>query len=153
VTGTVEELYRVAYRPQEALPRVAPTLFCDDPVVDLVASVNLLPQLPYLPVAYLLQAGVHSAQTIDDYARDLVRAHLDYLRRLPGAVALIADVEEIRLDRAGRPIDRVSTLHGVELPWEGETWNWRLLPPGEAGSRPPLQRRVIGVPDVKQASK
>lgn len=153
VTGTVAEVYRVAHRPREALPRVAPTLFCNDPEVDLTASVNLLPQLPYLPVEYLIRAGAHSLEAIDAFAQDLVRAHLDYLRRLPGIVALIADTEEIRRDPSGREIERVSSVHGVELPPGGESWLWRLLPPGEAGPRPNLQRLVFGYVNLKESGK
>jgi hypothetical protein len=153
VTETVEEAFRVAHNSEESLPRSQPTLFCDDSEIDLVASVNLLPQLPYLPVEYLVRAGVHSAEAIDEFGRGLVRGHIDYLCRLPGTVALIADVEEIRLDPQGRELDRISTVHGVELPWSGENWFWRLLPAGEAGVRPNLQRRVIGIADVKRAAQ
>jgi hypothetical protein len=153
VTGTVAEVYRVARRPEEPLPRVAPMLFCDDDEVDLTASVNLLPQLPYLPVEYLVRTGAHSLEAIDQFAQGLVRAHLDYLRRLPGIVALIADVEEIRRTSFGREIDRTSSVHGVELPQGGESWLWRLLPPSVAGSRPSLQRLVKAYVDFKQAGQ
>ncbi len=150
VTGTVEEVYRVAHLPGVPLPRAAPVLFLDAPEVDLVASVNLLPQLPYLPVAYLVRAGVHAADAMDAYARDVVRAHLEYLQRLPGTVALIADVEETRISPTARTLDRTSTLHGMALPWRGAEWTWHLLPRAEAGTRPALERRVVGIVNVKR---
>jgi hypothetical protein len=151
VTGTAEGVYRVARVAGAKLPRAEPTLFRDDPEVDLVASVNLLSQLPSMPAAYLARAGVHPRAEIDAYARDLVRAHLDWLRRLPGTVALLTDVEVLTVDRAGRVVEAKSALHGVELPWEGESWIWNLAPRLEIDRRYSFRRRVVGIPDVKQA--
>src|SRR5262249_48938571 len=132
VTATVAEVYRVAKAPGTPLPRSEPALFRDDPDVDLVASVNLLSQLPYLPTSYLVRKAAHPADAIDAFGRSLVEAHLDYLRRLPGVVALIADLEKLTLNGAGRLVQRVSALRGVRLPWAGEEWTWRLAPRPEA---------------------
>jgi len=151
VTGAVEAAYQVARDPVQKLPHPKPALFCDDAEVDLVASVNLLCQLPYLPVTYLRRLGVHPDIHIDAFGRDLVQSHLDYLRRLPGVVALIADVEVRMVTRAGNVIEQRSTVHGVELPWAGESWTWRLVPCVESTSGRGQQRRVIGIPDIKRA--
>jgi hypothetical protein len=151
VTGAVAEVYRVAHQPNLPLPRIAPDLFCADAEVDLVASVNLLPQIPYLPTRYLLKAGAHGTEAIARFGRSLVEAHLDWLRRLPGVVALIADVEEIRVNRAGEELDRVSTVCAVEVPWTGSHWTWRLEPAVERSSGVGRHRHVIGVVDVKSA--
>ena len=90
VTGVAEEVYRVAKDPSAALPRAEPSLFCNDPDVDLVASVNLLSQLPYLPAEYLARVGEHAApDAIESFARDMVAAHVAYLQgRVPGVAAL-----------------------------------------------------------------
>jgi hypothetical protein len=151
VTGTAEEVWRRARRRGADLPRATPTLFCDDPEVDLVASVNLLSQLPCLTERYLLRAGVHPPDAITAYARDVVVAHLGYLRRLPGVVALIADVEALTVSAAGRVVSRSTTLYGAELPWEGESWVWPLVPRRAAYPHHGAHLHVVGVVDVKRA--
>jgi hypothetical protein len=150
VTGATAEVCRVARLPGERLPRVAPDLFVGDAEVDLVVSVNLLSQLPYLPVAYLKRAGLHTPEEIESFARGLVEAHVDYLRRLPGVVALIADVERQTVEPDGKVVERIDALHGVRLPWTAEEeWIWRLAPRPEAHRRLSYQRRVVGISDVK----
>lgn len=151
VTGAVEGVFQAGRDPAAPLPRAEPDLFCADAEVDLVASVNLLPQLPYRPVAYLAGLGVHSDEAIAAFARGLIKAHLDYLPRLPGVVTLIADVEEVRLERRGRVIERTSTVWDVPLPAGGERWTWRLLPANDAVSGIGRHRTVVGIADVKQA--
>jgi hypothetical protein len=151
VTGTAEEVYRLAHRGGEPLPRVTPQAFCDDAEVDLVASVNLLSQLPYIPCKYLSEAGVYPAEEITAFGRNVVRAHIDYLKRLPGVVALVCDLERLTVDRDGKMTERLSALRGVQLPWSGEEWIWDLAPRPEANRTYSYQRRVVGIPNIKEA--
>jgi hypothetical protein len=151
VTGAVEAVFRAAQAQGSDLPHVLPDLFCDDPDVDLVASVNLLSHLAFLPAKYLMNAGTHDRDTITDFARDLIRSHLEYLRRLPGTVALIADVEHMKVDPAGTLVERVDMLQGVPLPWAGEEWIWNIAPRPEADWKLSHQRRVVGIANVKTA--
>lgn len=153
VTNTAEALLQAVKNPDEPLPVSRPTLVLEDAEVDFVASVNLLSQLPYLPSEYLRHAGQRSEQEITAFSRQLIRAHLDYLQQLPGVVALITDVEQQTLDRAGAVITRSDTLHGIALPWRGEEWIWPLAPRPEAHPEHSYQRRVIGVADVKDLSR
>jgi hypothetical protein len=132
VTNTAEALLLVAKQPGEPLPVARPTLFLEDAEVDLVASVNLLSQLPLLPSEFLRRVGNRSDQEISEFSRDLIRAHLDYLHSLPGVVALVADVEQQKLSRDGSVVARTDTFHGIELPWRGEEWVWPLAPRPEA---------------------
>jgi hypothetical protein len=150
VTGVAEAVYAVAADPKASLPRGEPDLFCDDAEVDFVASVNLMSQLPYLPVEYLRRVGVHSGEAIDEFARDLVTAHLGYLRRTPGVAVLIADVEDLTVDSNGAVVGREGTLYGATPPRGDEEWVWRLAPRPEAHRRYSYHRRVVGVVDVKQ---
>jgi hypothetical protein len=144
ITGTTEAVYRGAEAASGPLPVSAPALYHHDPAVDLVASVNILSQLAYLHVEYLL-GRAHSRAEVFAYARQVIRAHLDYLQALPGVKVCIADVARLTINRAGSLVEEVSTLYGEPFPWEGETWLWRLVP---ATFRPPhdaLLRRVYGV--------
>lgn len=153
VSGVVEPVHRIAGDPAAPLPRATPQLFLNDPDVDLVASVNLLSQLPCMPVGYLRRMGVHSKESIDAFAHDVCQAHVDYLRQLPGVVALIADYEALTLNRNGDLLKQTSTTYGVDIPWRGEEWVWRLIP---LARRPPYHSewlKVRGIVDVKDASR
>ena len=110
VTATIADAYRVAWDADKPLPKSAPGLFLDDPDVDFTASVNLLSQLPCMPMAYLSRQGVHSKESIDEYARDLIRAHLAYLDRMPGRVALVTDFERLKITPAGQIVERTRSL-------------------------------------------
>jgi hypothetical protein len=153
VSGVAEAVYQVAADPDAPLPRATPTLFLDDAEVDLVGSVNVLSQLPYLPADYLYREGAHSADAIEAFARDVVLAHLDYLQRFAGTVALIGDLERLTLARDGRLVERLTALRGVELPWAGEEWVWDLAPRPAVHRRYSYQRRVVGIPDLRAAPR
>jgi hypothetical protein len=128
VSGTALAVWQAVEVPGTPLPRSRPELFLGDDEVDFVASVNLLSQLPCMPEEYLRQVGNHSAAEIDAYCHDVVAAHLDYLRRLPGVVALVADVEIVTLSQTGHEVRRKSTLYGVDFPPPDEQWVWALVP-------------------------
>jgi len=153
VTGTAEEVFRVAKLPGATLPRTEPSLFLDDPEVDLVVSLNLLSQLPVIPTTYLERVGVHAPEAIAALARHLVASHLAYLQRFTCTVTLITDVEKLTLNRAGTLVGKSSLLRGVPLPCEGETWEWRLAPRPEADPDYSYYRRVVGTSDYILASK
>jgi len=148
VTGTAEELTRIAKQSRLPLPRATPTMFCDDPEVDYVASVNLLSQLAYLPGLYLEKRSRTEAE-IEAYSHDALAAHLDYLRRLPGIVSLITDFEKIVVDKQGNVTERIDILHGVALPGTGEEWTWNHVPLGLLSREFSYDRRVRAIANVK----
>jgi hypothetical protein len=149
VSETVEKVWLAVERPGTPLPGSHPHLFLGDEDVDFVASVNLLSQLPCMPEHYLLRWMLHPREQVAAYCRDVVEAHLNYLRQLPGVVALVADVEAITVTQAGAEVARKSTLHGATMPFDGERWVWPLMP---RKARPPHHGEhlvVLGVEDVK----
>ena len=149
VTGTIARAYAVAWDADEPLPRSEPALYLDDPEVDFTASVNLLSQLPCMPMAYLQRQNVHRSEKIDEYARDLIRAHLAYLDRMPGRVALLTDFERLKIDLMGRVVERKDLFFGLPWPTRGEEWEWKLAPCPEADRSHHYYRRVIGIADWK----
>lgn len=153
VTATIEEVHRVARLPGVPLPRSLPQLFRDETDIDLTASVNLLSQLPDLPAKFLRQAGVHPPEQIDAYARDVIQAHLEFLRGFAGVVSLIADFEERVVSRSGKTVESQSTIYGMELPWQGERWTWRLVP--HLRRDPTLSKRleVVGIADIHESER
>lgn len=148
LTGTAEELTRIVNRPEQPLPRATPTLFCNDPEIDFVASVNLLSQLAYLPGIFLEKRNRTEAE-IEAYSYAVLSAHLDYLRRLPGIVTLITDYEKVVVDRNGEITERIDILHGVKLPGPGEEWTWNHVPLNLLSREYSYDRRVRAIANVK----
>jgi hypothetical protein len=151
VTGTIEGVWQASRRKGAPLPRAVPDLFIGDTQVDLIASMNLLSQLPCLPEEYLTRVASHPPEAIRAYAHDVVQAHLDYLVRLPGVVALVADVESHLVSVVGRLVERISTLYGAKMPWEGVRWTWPLVPRRPAPPHHGQHLVVVGIEDVKTA--
>jgi hypothetical protein len=148
VTGTLRDVWRVAGNDRASLPSSEPNLFLDDPEVDLIASVNLLSQLPCLPERYLLDTGAHAPDAIHAWARSVISGHLEWLRKFPAIVPVIADIEAATVDRADRVVGRSSTLYGLAAPFTGTSWTWTLVP--RAGF-PPYQAthlHVVATPDL-----
>ncbi|MFN3460364.1 MAG: hypothetical protein ACK4ZN_05070 [Oceanibaculum sp.] len=110
---------------------------------DLVISLNLMSQLAYVPVSRLEELGQTEEQT-DAFAAGLVRAHLDWLRRLPGRVCLVTDVTRIVLDPQGGVIGEIDPLYGLSLPEGGTEWNWDIAPIGEMAPDYAVRHRVRG---------
>ena len=130
VTGVMRELPRLRNRPDIQLPVSSPNAFLKDDRLDLVVSVNVLSQLGWVPGLYL--EGSRPESQLSAFQKHLVLAHTEYLRRLPGHVALITDV----LWRT-RPLDSKETarewgvLRGVHLPKPDTTWDWEIAPAPE----------------------
>jgi hypothetical protein len=142
ITGLAEQTYNVATQRGAVLPRAEPVLFLDDSEIDLVASMNLISQLPYIPAAYLNKCGVHAPDVVEAFAGDIVRAHLAYLRRFTGVVALIGDMERLTCHPDGKVVKRLDAMRGVPFPTPDEEWEWRLAPCPEAHAAYSYHRRV-----------
>lgn len=148
VTATAVELAKVAKDPKQPLPHAEPQLFCDDPEVDYVVSVNLLSQLPYVP-AYYLEKTPRPEAEVDAYARDLIETHLNYLRRLSGIVTLITDVEKLKVDPAGHVVERFDILYGATLPRPSQEWTWEHVPLKHLSNDFAYHRRVCAIQNLK----
>ncbi|MFO1042558.1 MAG: hypothetical protein U0941_12270 [Planctomycetaceae bacterium] len=151
VTETAVELAKVANNPALPLPHATPQRFCNDTDVDYVVSVNLLSQLPYVPT-YYLEKTTRNEKEVDEYARDLIDRHLDYLQRLPGVVTLITDVAKLKIDNHGEIVERVDILYGATLPWQTIEWTWEHIPLKHVSPEFAYHRHVCAVQDVKSAS-
>jgi hypothetical protein len=149
VTNSVEALWWISDEPDLPIPKSKPALYLDDPEVDFTVSINLLSQLPCMPMTYLSKQRAHSPQAIDDYARDVIAAHMAYLDRLPRKVVLITDIERLKVDPMRRIVERRDLLFGLKLPKSGEEWEWRLAPCPEADPKHDFVRRVVGIEEWK----
>lgn len=98
---------------------------------DLIVSANVLAQLPLIPVEHLRKIRPASDdETLLGFGRAIVDGHLSLLESCPGTICLISETERFVSSERGEPYVE-DPLWGVEIPFDGPTWDWRLAPPGE----------------------
>ncbi len=144
VTGVVERCHSLARGraparlPQHQVDRLAGERF------DLVASVNILSQLPVVPNGYMSRRirSLGEART-REFSRALVTNHLDWLCSFPGVVCLVTDLERLCYGDCGL-VSREESLWGVALPEGGRDWLWDLAPRPEMYFHLDVRHRVGG---------
>lgn len=110
-----------------------PRHFLDEPEIDWIASVNLLSQLPLLPLAWLRRRFPGAAE--DEWIgweEKLMRQHLDYLAAFGKPACLLADAEQTTCRSGGEILERndFGALLGCwGRPLAG--WRWDIAPAGE----------------------
>ncbi|MGE4218427.1 MAG: hypothetical protein AB7G39_03175 [Alphaproteobacteria bacterium] len=151
LTGIAIDLDRLLASGWRGDPVPSPTVFLDEPGIDLVVSANLLSQLPLMPAAALARRGVLDAAARARFCTAVVAAHLAYLRRFDATVCLITDTERTVIGRDGTVLGVQDALHGAALPGGDTTWDWDFLPPGETGGGRRVAARMLGIPDMAAA--
>ncbi|MGM0542045.1 MAG: hypothetical protein ACQEQR_06360 [Pseudomonadota bacterium] len=122
----------------------APTVWLDDRSIDLVISLNLITQLPIIPVRWLIDEFDLSETETDIVGKQLIFAHLRYLKEFTGEVCLIADRVEIQLDSQGIELNRFDPWRDIEQPKADLYWEWQVMPLGEM-KRSKSQKNLVGV--------
>ena len=144
VTCVVERCHALARRRSAApLPqRAVDCLVGED--FDLVASVNVLSQLPVVPNGYMSRRirSLTDART-REFSRALVANHLDWLCSFPGVACLVTDLERLCYGDCGL-VSREESLWGVALPEGGRDWLWDLAPRPEMYFHLDVRHRVGG---------
>ncbi|MFN4163962.1 MAG: hypothetical protein ACK4GK_05280 [Ferrovibrio sp.] len=113
----------------------------DDVPPDCVLSLNLLSQLPLLPMEHVQKHGV-SRTGAEAFGRAILQAHLDGLRALACPVGLAADARRIWRSRAGEVVMSENALLGLELPAPQREWRWPVAPRGEIDNESSLDITV-----------
>lgn len=121
-----------------------PSEWLDDSHIDLVVSLNLITQLPLIPVGWLMSDYGFDEAEVDIIGKQLIFAHMHYLKQFSGEVCLIADRENFEFNDRGQEIDRFDPWWDVEPPEAEYTWQWELMPLGEVGSDK-WQKNQVGV--------
>ncbi len=121
-----------------------PTKWLDDQELDLVVSLNLITQLPLIPVRWLMAQCQFTEEQADILGKQLIFAHLHYLRQFPGEVCLIADRQGVEFDRQGVEIDRYDPWWDIEPPAPNYFWEWEVIPIGE-GLQGRWQKNKVGI--------
>lgn len=141
LTGVIEPL--VEWRPRLPLPLPSSEVLAElDPVPpDCVLSVNLLSQLPLLPMEYVQRRGVgrHAAE---NFGRAILQAHLAGLQAFGCPVGLVTDASRIWRSRAGEAVMQESAVLDIALPAADREWLWPLAPRGEIDPETSLEVRV-----------
>ena len=144
VTGVVERCHALARRRSPGpLPQCPVECFAGERF-DLVASINVLSQLPVVPNGYLSRR-IRSLTEADtrEFSRALVVNHLDWLCGFPGIACLVADLERLHAGDCG-VAGREESLWGVTLPEGGRDWMWDLAPRPEMHFHLDVRHRVRG---------
>ena len=130
VTGFMEQMHSLSSDHLDLLP---PRHFLDDPTIDWVASVNLVSQLPLLPLDWLRQQFPELDETmLDAWGTRMMRQHLDYLASFAAPVCLLADKEQTVYHRNGEVAEQIDfsvLLDPVNHPMQ--QWRWDIAPSGE----------------------
>ncbi|MBI5439547.1 MAG: hypothetical protein HY936_11505 [Nitrosomonadales bacterium] len=130
VTGFLERLKTITPGNLDLPP---PTYFLDDPTVDWVASVNLISQLPLLPLGWLRERFPEIDEaTLEEWSTRLMRQHLNYLAAFPAPGCMLADMEQTTYVQNGDVTEHADFAE--KLGFERHTlsrWRWDIAPPGE----------------------
>ena len=147
VTGVVERCHAMARERSEApLPQRPVDCFAGEHF-DLVASINVLSQLPVMPNGYLSRCVQSLTDArIGEFSRALVNNHLDWLCSFGAVACLVTDLERLHVDDC-RTVSREASLWGIRLPDGGRTWLWDLAPRPEMYFAVDVRHRVVGYPD------
>jgi hypothetical protein len=130
VTGVAKPLYALKQQAVSRLPEPLPPDRDSD--AGLTVSLNILSQLWVVPRAYAARhlRGI-TEDRIDDWCRQIVGSHYQWLRSQPGDVCMVADHAFIKRDGEGKVISRASTVYDLELPPPDTSWTWHIVPPGK----------------------
>ena len=129
-----------------------PRGFLEDKKVGLVISLNLLSQLPSLPVRFLDQHYGISENDADRISQRIIQAHIAYLQKFDTNVCLVTDIERQVNGPDGEQIAKFSALNDVQIPWNGNTWLWDIAPLGEEDAEYSVTNKVLGIPNITNAS-
>ncbi len=149
LSGVADALYLIG--PDDPLPE--PEI--DEVLLsgaDLVVSANLLSQLPLVPLDWLerRRPGLDEAARLS-FARTIVDHHLALLQRQPGRVVLITEVMR-RLHDGDRTLDKIDSLFGAQLAYQGAEWTWQMAPRPEIDRGFDLSLRILGIDDLAAAA-
>lgn len=122
----------------------APQTWLQDSEIDLVISLNLITQLPLIPVRWLMRHQGISQLQAEKIGQALIQQHLEYLQTLSGIKCLIADRQNIELNHQTGEQEDIDPWWDIQSPPVERTWHWQVAPRGER-SRTVSQTNVVGV--------
>lgn len=98
---------------------------------DCILSVNLLSQLPILPLRALRARGLISSGQDRVLADQILREHVSDLLDHPGKTILIGDANHTHFAPGGSILENHDFTEPAGLDAPVETWTWPIVPEGE----------------------
>lgn len=130
ITGFLEQMETLSPTNLDLPP---PANFLDDPTVDWVASVNLLSQLPLLPLDWLRKRFPEIGnEALEEWGTQLMLQHLNYLAAFTAPTYLLADMEQTTYGQNDEVIEHAD--FAAKLGFEHKVltqWRWDIAPLGE----------------------
>lgn len=112
---------------------------------DLVVSVNVLSQLPLVPLRVLAKSHPHLDDgAIHAFAQGIIRHHLAMLEACRGTVCLVTEVERQFRD-GDQLIETEDPLWGLVPDRMGDEWIWDIAPRPDASPKYDIRNRVKGM--------
>ena len=111
---------------------------------DLIVSLNLLSQLPLMPLKHLRNAGNHTEDKLEDWAKKLQETHWSWINETASNNCIITDVLHTQIDESSDAKDVHKVLHLNDLPTPTATWEWLIAPKGEISRTTRLTAQVQG---------
>jgi len=142
VTGFLDRLEDLA---PGNLDLPSPQRFLDEPEIDWIASVNLLSQLPLLPLTWLRVRFPDIAENEwESWEKKLLRQHLDYLAAFGKPACLLADAEQTTVEADGEILEQ-NDFGGLLDGWGQPlcVWRWDVAPAGEIAPGIVRHHRVV----------
>ena len=100
--------------------------------VDLVVSLNVLSQLPLMPLESMEKKGAHFSESeLHLWARAIQKHHLETSKRWAPRQIIISDTEERWVDATGRVLEKLDPWYGAQWFEPEERWEWEISPFGE----------------------
>lgn len=142
ITGLAESAAR--WRPGDPAPQAeaGALLKQEAPRPDCILSLNILSQLPLLPLGYLQKRGLGEKER-GQLARGIISSHLAALAQFEGVAALVTDQRRIWRNRAGEAVAVESAVEELTLPPAEREWTWAIAPRGEIDPELALDFRVV----------
>lgn len=100
---------------------------------DLTVSVNLLSQLPRLPIRAMRRQGLIAEAECETAAHQIMDEHVRDMTAREGARLIIADARHRLMDNVGNLLRERDIADAVGLTNPLESWVWPVAPPGERG--------------------
>ncbi|MBO6836613.1 MAG: hypothetical protein JJ878_05740 [Alphaproteobacteria bacterium] len=109
---------------------------------DYVVSVNLLSQLPILPLRAMARRGLSTPIFEHGLSGQIMRDHVRDLKSLAAKSILIADARRITRDRKGAVVDDENLAAQALLPTPNVSWHWPIAPEGERHDGSTIEAQV-----------
>ena len=103
--------------------------------VNCIISLNLITQIPLIPVSRFIHKFNSDIVLVDELARLLIQQHLALLKSAADKKCLISDREICEYDAKKVLLDVIDPTWGIEFPQSELSWQWQSVPLYESSQK------------------